>query len=166
MNLLIKSNEHIAELQREHEVQLEKTRQYQIEAANKRNQEAEQQYQWLMEQLRASILAKNRREDQVNQNEKDFYEFLHENNLLNTPHSILQEKVLSLIRRFGPFHKTLLIKQLYRENLLNKSCISINGSKCLLLLTGADLSGIELGKKDQSRFKIVIKDFFIYLLFR
>ncbi|CAF1524978.1 unnamed protein product [Adineta ricciae] len=150
VNLLIKSNEHIAELQREHEVQLEKTRQFQIEVANKRNREAEQQYQWLMEQRRVSILDKNRREDQINQNEKDFYEFLDQTNLLNAPHSILQEKVLSLIRRFDPFHKTLLIKQLYQENLLNKSCISINGSKCLLSLIGADLSGIELGKKDQS----------------
>lgn len=158
VNLLIKSNEHIAELQREHEVQLEKTRQFQMEEFNKRNREEEQR--------RASIVDKNHREDQISQNEKDFYEFLNQHDLINTPHLILQEKVLSLIRRFDPFHKTLLIKLLYQENLLNRDCTSINGSKCLLSLTGADLSGIQLGKKDKSKVNIVIKEFFISLHFR
>jgi len=181
IKLLIKSNEHIAELQREHEINLERTREvhmdeYQqqdylhhlseqvfqrnltyeflqrIEELNKKNQEEERKSQWEIEQQRAYIVDKYRLEDQERQNENDLDDFLNKYNLTDTPRSVLEQKVLHLIRRFNIQYKSILIKILYKENLLLRNCNNSNISPCYLNLNDADLSGIQLGKKDQSKF--------------
>jgi hypothetical protein len=87
------------------------------------------------------------------------YEFFSKTNLIDTPQSILEQKVLSLIRRFQPLHKSLLIKTLYKENLLNKNCEN-NNISCYLRLSGADLTGLQLGKKDEGKVKILDQNIF------
>jgi uncharacterized protein with von Willebrand factor type A (vWA) domain len=111
------------------------------EESNRKSQEEDRQHQWFLEQQRASMIDKNRREDQERQNENDLDEFFSKTNLIDTPQSILEQKVLSLIRRFQPLHKSVLIKTLYKENLINKNCKN-NNISCYLELGGADLTGL------------------------
>jgi hypothetical protein len=129
-----------------------------IEDIEKNNRKEEREYQWEIEQQRVYIADKYRREDQDRQNENDFDEFFNKYNLTNTPRLILEQKILNLIRRFNIQQKSSLIKILYKENLLRKDCNNSNISPCYLDLKDADLNGIQLGKRGQSKFKLFVKN--------
>jgi uncharacterized protein YjbI with pentapeptide repeats len=177
---LIKSNEHIAQLQREHEIELEQKREIlmekdreqehlhhlaeqvvqrnityeflqRMEELSEKNREEEQSHQWALEQQRASIADQYRREDQNRQGEYDLNKFFDKTDLHNSSRATLQRKILSLIRHLNPFHKTVLIKTLYEENLLHRQCNPNTTLACNLELAEADLSGLQLGKRDESK---------------
>lgn len=177
---MIKSNEHIAELQRKHEIELEQQRQIYIdkhreedhrqklseqllqqnitfeflrrlEEIDEKNRELDRLHHLTMEYQQASTADRYRYEDQERQNEKDLDEFFLKYNLTNTPRAILEDKILNLIRRFNLEHKTSLIKILYRENLLRTDCNESKISTCRLDLHDANLSGIQFGIKYQGR---------------
>jgi len=135
-----------------------------IEELDQKNRMEEKEHQWDIEQQRIDMTEKYRREDKERQDENDLDEFLNKYNLIDTPQPILEQKVLSLIRRFSPLHKSLLIESLYKADRLNKNCNYGNGSLCYLSLSDADLSEIQLRKKDTSKIKIFIKDFFIIII--
>lgn len=183
MKLLVESNEQIAERQRAHEVELERARRLQMnefreqdhlhhlsEQMSQRNltyeflermqmlsekvEEANRDSEFAIEDRRASVAEKYRREAQEDQNENDLNKFFDKNDLSNTPRTVLQRKVMSLIRRFNPLHKTLLIKTLYEEKLLHRNCDRSKTLPCYLELQGADLSELQLGKKVEGKFQI------------
>ena len=193
---MIKSNEHIAELQREHEIELEHKREIlmekhreqdhlhhlaeqvaqrnityeflqRVEDLSEKNREEEQSHQWALEQQRSSIADHYRREDQNRQGEYDLNKFFDTTDLHNTTRAILQRKILSLIRHLNPFHKTVLIKTLYEENLLHSQCNPNTTLACKLELVEADLSGLQLGKRGEGKcFQYFLNSFSVGCCYR
>lgn len=185
---MIESNENLAKLQRQHETQLEEKREIQleklreqehldhianqifqknltyrflhrIEQINEQTQEEQQAHQWILEQHRQTIADQYRREDQHRQSEHDLYEFFDKTDLHNSTKASLQRKILSLTRSLTTSHKTILVKTLYEEKILHEQCNAGETLACKVDLTGADFSGIQLGKSNEGNFEILIQSF-------
>jgi uncharacterized protein YjbI with pentapeptide repeats len=119
--------------------------------------------------LEERLLAEEHRKEDLNRENADLLsEFMDE--IMSEEHEplntlIFQLKVHSLIRRFDPIHKSLLISYLYKAKLLNVE----NSDSLPLDLQGAnlkdlDLDGIDL-ESGQGNFYLLFKNLFSYLLF-
>lgn len=131
-------------------------------------QKLEIQQKHLQLLLDERLLAEERRKDELkNQNDDLLTKLIEDINAAGQPlnPSRFQLRILSLIRRFNPSYKSLLISYLYKVNLLNAG----SGADLILDLRGANLNDINLGETDiesgQGKFDNFILNFIFICLF-
>ncbi|CAF1576090.1 unnamed protein product [Rotaria magnacalcarata] len=116
-------------------------------AAQRAMAQERQQHEWTLEQYRSQQIGEYHRQEQFRQDEHDLDKFLDAYNLTSASIPLLQRKVLSLLRRLGIPHKTLLIQILNDANLLRDNDADLPGRRISLART--NLNGIQLGSKDE-----------------
>jgi hypothetical protein len=119
----------------------------------------ERRLQLLLEERK--LTEEHRKEDLSKENLELLSNFMEEVTLAKQPLNVplFQSKVLSLIRRFDPVYKSLLINYLYKIKLLNVD----NSNNLPLDLQGANLNYINISDTDvvsgQGKFLFIILKF-------
>jgi hypothetical protein len=142
--------------------------------AQQRLAEEERQHQWEIEERQSRIVDEYRRQDRTREDERELDAFLDKYNLSSVPVPILKQRVMSMLGHFGIPHKSLLIKILYEAKLLGN--YDNGSSERTLSLSDADLSGIQMGNKDNRKLKknrvckflgfLLIRSFQLFLIER